>query len=136
MQGLRGLVNRCHHAFVSLGSGYGEDVGIGGPDRLGLGAHAAGDDHLAVLGHGFTDRSQRLLFGAVEETASVDHNGVRPSMGFGQFVAFSAEPGDDPFAVDQGFRTTERHEGDAWRRARAHGSGQDIRSIKHREALP
>ena len=41
-------------------------------NRTGLGAHAAGDDDLAVFGRGSTDRRERFRLGAVEKAAGVD----------------------------------------------------------------
>ena len=40
-------------------------------------AHAAGDDHPAIFGNGFTDGFKALFLGAVEKPAGVHENDVR-----------------------------------------------------------
>ena len=70
------LVHRRHHRLVGLWPRHGEESGIGGADLLGLRAHAAGDDHAAVLGHRLADRGQRLGLGRIKEAAGVDDDDV------------------------------------------------------------
>ena len=48
------------HALILLRPGDREHAGIGRRDLLGFGAHAAGDDDLAVLGHGLADRARAI----------------------------------------------------------------------------
>ena len=64
------------HALVLLRAGDGEHVRIVRDDLLGLRAHAAGDDDLAVLVKRLADRGQRLRLGAVEKAAGVDDHEV------------------------------------------------------------
>ncbi len=45
-----------------------QHTGIGLFDRFGLGAHAPGDDDLAVLSHRIADRGERFILGAVEKS--------------------------------------------------------------------
>jgi hypothetical protein len=45
-------------------------------DLLGDRAHAAGHDHRPFSRQGLADRIQRLLLGAVDEAAGVDHHHV------------------------------------------------------------
>ena len=87
-------------------------------DRLGLRAHAAGDDDAAVLVHRRADRGERFGLGAVEEAAGVDDDGVGAGVAARELVALGAELGQDPLAVDQRLRAAERNEGNA-RRGRA-----------------
>ena len=60
-----GAMHRLDHAFVLLRTGDGEHLRKPLRNRLGLGSHAAGDDHLAVLGQGLADGPEQLLLGAV-----------------------------------------------------------------------
>ena len=114
----RRVVHRSHHALVGLRAGDGGDVGVDVADRVRLGPHAAGDDDAAVLGHRRADRRQRFRFGAVEEAAGVDDDGVGAGVGFRQFVAFGAQAREDALAVDERLGAAERDEGDARRGAR------------------
>ncbi|MNY42831.1 hypothetical protein D3C86_1777560 [compost metagenome] len=75
-------------------------------------AHAAGDDHLAVLGQRLADGVQRLGLGAVDEAAGVDHHHVGILIGGDDLVALHAQLGEDAFGVDGGLRATERNETD------------------------
>ena len=47
------------------------------------------------------DRRKRLFLGAVEEAASVDHDGVGALIARRQLIAFGAELGDDALGIDQ-----------------------------------
>ena len=69
-------VHRLEHALVLLRAGDREHVREALGDLLGLGAHAAGDDHLAVLGERVADRVERFRLRAVEEAAGVDDDEV------------------------------------------------------------
>ena len=119
----RGGAHRRHHALIGLRAGDRRDVGVGVADLLGLGAHAAGDDHLAVLGHRRADRVERLLLGAVEEAAGVDDHRVGAGVALRKFVALGAQPGEDALAVDQRLGAAERNERDARRRLGRIGGG-------------
>ncbi len=88
-------------------------------DLLRLGAHAAGHDDLAVLGHGLADGLQGLGLGAVEEAAGVDDHHVRPVMLLGQLVALGAKLGDDALGIDQGLGAAQGYERD-FRRGSIH----------------
>jgi hypothetical protein len=100
------------HAFILLRAGDRQQVGIGGFDLLGLGAHAAGDDDLAVLRHGFADGAQRLRLGAVEEAAGVDDDDVGAVVLAGEFVTFGPQARDDALGIHQGLRASQRDKGD------------------------
>ena len=65
-------VDRFDHLLVLLRAGDREHLRVRGADRVGFLAHAAGDDHAAVLGDGFTDRGKALFLGGIEEAAGVD----------------------------------------------------------------
>ena len=119
----RGVVHRRHHALEGLRAGDRRDIGKGVADRVGLGAHAAGDDHLAVLVHRRADRGERFRLGAVEKAAGVDDDGVGAGVAARELVAFGAQLREDPLAVDERLRAAERNEGNARRAARLGGSG-------------
>ena len=72
MRRRRGAMHGLDHALVLLRAGDGEHAGIALGDLLGLGAHAAGDDDLAVLGQRLADRRERFRLRAVEKAAGVD----------------------------------------------------------------
>ena len=97
----RRAMHRLEHRFILLRTGDREHAGMNLRDLLGLGAHAAGHDHLAVLGHGLTDRRQRFLLCAVEEAAGVDDDEIGPVMLAGELVAFRAQPRDDALGIHQ-----------------------------------
>ena len=114
----RCFAHRRHHAVEFLRTGDRRNIGESVADRLGLRAHAAGDDHLAVLVHGFADRGQGFRLGAVEKTAGVDDDRVRAGVGARKLVTFGAKSREDALAVDERLRAAERDEGYAWARAR------------------
>ena len=94
-------VHGLQHALILLRAGDRQHAGIGRLDLLGLGAHAAGDDDLAVLGHGLADGAERFLLGAVEEAAGVDDDEVGAVMLARQLIAFGAQPRDDALGIHQ-----------------------------------
>ncbi|MGY4418851.1 hypothetical protein ACVWY2_001276 [Bradyrhizobium sp. JR6.1] len=102
-------VHGVQHALILLRSRDRQHAGIGALDLLRLGAHAAGDDDLAVLGHGLADRRERFLLGAVEEAAGVDDDDVGAVMLARQFIAFRAQPGDDALGIDQRLGAPQGH---------------------------
>ena len=65
------------------------------PDRLGLGAHAAGHDDASVLRHRLADGAERLGLGGIEEPAGIDDHDVGAVVALGQLVALRSQPGDD-----------------------------------------
>ena len=118
-------MHRRDDALVGLRPGDREHVREALADLFGLGAHAAGDDDLAVLGHRLADGVKRLGLGAVEEAAGVDDHDVGAVVLARQLVAFRAQLRDDALGIDQRLRAAERHEGDLGRRAgRRHGFGR------------
>ena len=100
------------HAFILLRSRDREHAGIGGLDLLGLGAHAAGDDHLAVLGHGLADRAEQFLLGAVEKAAGVDDDDVGAVMLARELIAFGAQPRDDALGIHQRLGASQGYKAD------------------------
>ena len=92
-----------------------------GGNFLRLGPHAAGDDDLAVFGHGGADSGERFRLRAVEEAAGIDDGEVGAGMVARQLVAFRAQPRDDALGIDQRFRAAERNEGNAG--GAVHGCG-------------
>ena len=91
-------MHRLDHALVLLRAGDGEHAGIAFGDLLRLGAHAAGDDHLAVLGERLADGGERFRLRAVEKAAGVDDHEVGALVLAGELVAFRAQPRDDALA--------------------------------------
>ncbi len=105
-------VHGLQHALILLRPRDREHAGIGRLDLLGLGAHAAGDDDLAVLGHRLADGAERLLLGAVEEAAGVDDNDIGAVMLACQLVALGAQPGDDALGIHQRLGASQRYKAD------------------------
>src|SRR6185437_4039604 len=89
-----------------------EHAGIGGRNLLGFRAHAAGDDDLAVLGHGVADGGERFLLGAVEEPAGVDDDDVGAVMLAREFIALRAQARDDALGVHQRLGAAKRNKAD------------------------
>ena len=111
MGGRGGLMHGLHHALVGLRAGDGQHAGIGLADGAGLGAHAAGDDHLAILVERRADGGEGFRLGGIEEAAGVDHHGVGPRMAAGQLIALGAQAGDDPFGINQRLGAAKGDEG-------------------------
>ena len=96
-----GAMHRLDHAFVLLRAGHRENIRIARRDRVGLGAHASGHDHLAVASERFPDRGERLRLGAVEKAAGIDDGEIGAFMGAGEFISFGA---GKSFTVGSGMR--------------------------------
>ncbi len=94
-------VDRIDHGFVLLRPGDGEHVRVAGGDLFGLGTHAAGDDHLAVLVERRADGGKGFLLRAVEKAAGIDDREVGAGMPPGELIAFCAQPRDDALGIDQ-----------------------------------
>ena len=107
-----GLVHGGDDALVLLRTGDGQHVREALLDLLGLGPHAAGDDHPAVLRHGRADRVERFSLGAVEEAAGVDDDDVGAVMPARDLVALRPQMGEDALGVDQRLGAAEADEGD------------------------
>ncbi len=75
-----------------------------------LGAQAAGDDHLAVLGERLADRVERFRDRGVDEAAGVDDDQVGAVVGGRDRIAFGAQLRQDLLGVDERLGTAERHE--------------------------
>jgi hypothetical protein len=72
------------------------------PSSPALGAQAAGDDDLAVLGQRLADGVQAFLDRIVDEAAGVDDDQVGALKGLGGLVALGAQLGEDQLGVGQG----------------------------------
>ena len=81
-------------------------------DLARIAAHAAGDDHLAVLGQRLADRVQAFLARAVEEPAGVDDDHVGAGVGVRDLIALGAERGQDALGIDQRLRAAEADDAD------------------------
>ncbi len=86
-----------------------------GGDLLRLRAHAAGDDDLAVLGHGGADGGEQFRLGAVEKAAGIDDGEVGAGMLARQLITLRAQPRDDALGIDQRLWAAERNKGNAGR---------------------
>jgi len=115
-------MNSIQHAFICLRPRDREHAGIGLLDLLGFRAHAAGNDDLAVLGHGLADSGERFLLGTVQEPAGVDDDDVGAIMLAGEFVAFGPQAGDDPLGIHQRLGTPKRNKADFRRSGLLHRS--------------
>jgi hypothetical protein len=109
-------VDVVEHFAGRMRAGDGEDLrmhaGNQVPATLALGAEAAGDDDLAVLGERLADRLERFLDGGVDEAAGVDDDEVGVLVGRARRIAFGPQLREDEFGVDQRLRAAERHEAD------------------------
>ena len=124
------------HALILLRAGDRQHAGIGRLDLLGLGAHAAGDDDLAVFGHGLADGAERFLLGAVEEAAGVDDDEVGAVMLARQLIAFGAQPRDDALGIHQRLGASQGNKADFGRGGLLHVlicliDGQELVPIAH-----
>ena len=113
-------VHRRHHFVGRVRPGDREHPGVGLLDDVALGAEAAGDDDLAVLGERFADGIERLLHRRIDETAGVDHDQVRVCVGRRDDVALGAKLRQDALGIDQRLGAAERDETDLGRNCR-HG---------------
>ncbi len=104
LAGRRGFVHRLNHRLVLVRTSDGEDLREAGADGLGLFAHAAGHDDAAVLGNRLANRSQALFLGGIEEAAGVDQHDIGPGIVGAHRIAIGAQPGEDPFGIDQRLR--------------------------------
>jgi hypothetical protein len=75
-------------------------------DHAFLGAEAARDHHLAVLGERLADGVERLLDGGVDEAAGVDDDEIRVVVRRRGDVAFGAQLREDALGIDERLRTT------------------------------
>ena len=84
-------------------------------DRLGPGAEAAGDDHLAVSRQRLADRVERFVHRAVDEAAGVDDDQVGALVGADDVIALGAQLREDALGIDQRLGAAEGDEADAGR---------------------
>ena len=90
----RGMfVHGLDHLFVLVGTGNGENAGMGCADNVRFLAHAARHDHAAVLGNRFADGLQALFLGRIEEAAGVDQHDIRAGVIGAHRIAVGAQPG-------------------------------------------
>src|ERR1700761_9252766 len=94
---------------------------MNGRNLLRLRAHAAGDDDLAVLGHGVADGRERFLLGAVEEPAGVDDDDIGAVMLARELITLRPQARDDALGIHQGLGATERNKADFRRGGLGHG---------------
>ncbi len=85
----------------------GEHIRVSLADQLGTLAKATGDDHLAVLMQGFTNGVERFLHGRIDETAGIDHHGIRSAVAGHDLVALDLQLGKDALGIDQGLGATQ-----------------------------
>ena len=109
------------HLLVGVGTGDLQHLGMHGADLIFLGAQAAGDDHLAIFGQGFTNGFERFLYGAVDEAAGVDDHQLGIVVAIDHLIPFGAQLGQDPLGIHQIFRTAQGDEADARRTGLALG---------------
>ena len=105
LAGRCGFVHGLDDRLVLVRTGHSEDLREAGADRLSLFAHAAGDDHAAILGDRLADRGQALFLGGIEEAARIDQHDIGPGIVGAHRIAIGAQPGEDPLGIDQRLRT-------------------------------
>ncbi len=106
-------MHRVHDLLGGVRAGDREHLGVRGEDHVVLGAEAAGDDHLAVLGERLADRVERLLDRGVDEAAGIDDDQVGVVVAARDRVALGAQPGQDVLGVDGRLGAAEGNEADA-----------------------
>ena len=131
--GRHGLVHRGDDALIGLRAGDREHVRESVADLLRLGTHAAGDDDLAVLGHGRADRLERLRLGGIEEAAGVDDDEIGAGMALGELVTLGTQRGDDPFGIDERLGAAQRNKGN-FRRDGVHRLMAYVQNVRKRRA--
>ncbi len=94
-------VDGLDHLFVLMRPGDRQHLRMGGADRVGFLAHAAGHDHAAVLRDGLADRSEALFLGGIEKAAGVDQHDVCARIILGKSVAIGAQTREDPLGIDE-----------------------------------
>ncbi len=104
------IVHGVHHGVVLVCAGDGRDIGKASADQVGLAAHAAGDDDLAVFGQGLADGVEALFLGAVEEAARIDDDDIGAGIVGGRGIAFALQARQDALGIDQGLGTAEGNE--------------------------
>ena len=72
-----------------------------GADRVGLLAHAPGDDHAAIFGNRLADCGKAFLLGGIEEAAGVDQHHVGTRIVLGKGVAIGAQTGENALGIDE-----------------------------------
>src|SRR5690606_31680679 len=95
------FVHRIDDLLVLLRTGNGKHAGVHVTDVVFGHAHAAGDDHLAVLGDGFADGIQRFRLGTIDEAAGVDDHHVGVLVGGHDLVTLRTQLGQDAFGIDR-----------------------------------
>ena len=109
------LVHGLHDFFVRVRAGHLEHRRVTVGDRLGPGAEAAGDDHLAVARQRLADRIERFVHRVVDEAAGVDHDEVGVLVGADDVIALRAQAREDAFGIHQRLGAAEGDEADAGR---------------------
>ncbi len=105
-------MHRAYHGFVLLGTAHRQDARVLVPDARFLVAHAAGDDDLAIFGHGLADRVEGFLLGAIQKTTGVDHDNIGVVVGRRNLVAVEFQLGENAFGIHQGLGAPEGDEAD------------------------
>ena len=100
-RGRHGGVDGIQNRLVLLGAGHGQHAGVGAGDKVGFGPQAAGHDDPAVFGQRLADGLQAFGLGAVEKPAGVHDHGLGAAVVGADRIAFGAQPGQYPLAVDQ-----------------------------------
>ncbi len=108
--GRHDVVYGVHDRVVLVRAGDRRDIGKAGADQVGLAAHAAGDDDLAVLRQGLADGVEAFFLGAVEEAAGIDDDDIGAGIVGGRRIAFALQARQDALGIDQGLGTAEGNE--------------------------
>ena len=125
-------MHRAHDAGVVLRPADRQHAGVRFADHVGTLAQAAGDDDLAVLGHGLADRVERFGHGGIDESAGVDDDDVGRVVGLDDVVPLDPQLGEDALGIDQRLRAPEADETHLGRREFRHshsGSG-NLRGVE------
>ncbi len=69
-------MHRTHNLFILMRTRDCEHPGMGSPDGVGFDSVAPGDNHAAILAHGFTDGREAFSLGRIEKSAGIDDHNV------------------------------------------------------------
>ena len=107
-------VHMFEHLLIGVRPGDLQHLGVDGADLIFLGAQAAGDDHLAILGQCLANCFQGFLYGTVDKAAGIDDDQFGIVITVDHIVPFGTQLGQNSLRVDQIFRATEGNKTYAW----------------------
>ena len=126
-------VHRAHHLVGGVRAGDGQHPRVRLADDVALGAEAAGDDDLAVLGERLADGVERFLDRGIDEAAGVDDDEIGILVAGRDEVTLGAQLREDALGIDQRLGAAEGNEPDLARWRCGHGGARRVRRASHGE---